>query len=115
MEEPCLRSVVVYKVEKETQHLGQLQEQVHDAEKELLASRMAHNVLEKKQTAELEEKTQAIVAKNEALESEYEEKKKQYNFELSYLKNKSRFEKTQLEMGERELDRISRDIEDKRC
>ena len=33
---------------------------------------MAHNVLEKKQIQELEEKTQTIVAKNEALESEYE-------------------------------------------
>lgn len=61
-----------YKVEKETKHLGQLQEQVHDAEIELLASRIAHNALEKKQTEELEEKTQAIVAKNESLENEYE-------------------------------------------
>lgn len=46
--------------------------QVHDAEIELLASRIAHNALEKKQTEELEEKTQAIVAKNESLENEYE-------------------------------------------
>lgn len=65
-------SVVEYKVEKETKHLGQLQEQVHDAEIELLASRIAHNALEKKQTKELEEKTQAIVEKNESLENEYE-------------------------------------------
>ena len=64
-----------YKVEKETKHLGQLQEQVHDAEIELLASRIAHNALEKKQTEELEEKTQAIVAKNESISRDIEDKR----------------------------------------
>ena len=50
---------------KETKHLEQIQEQVHDADIELLASQIAYKELERRQTKELNEKTDAIVKKNE--------------------------------------------------
>ena len=54
-------SVAEYKVAKETEHLEQIQEQVHDADIELLASQIAYKELERRQTKELNEKTDAIV------------------------------------------------------
>ena len=72
-------SVAEYKVAKETEHLEQLQEQVHDADIELLASQIAYKELERRQTKELNEKTDAIVKKNEAMEQEYTDKKEYYS------------------------------------
>ena len=41
---------------------------MHDADIELLASQIAYKELERRQTKELNEKTDAIVKKNEAME-----------------------------------------------
>ena len=42
---------------------------MHDADIELLASQIAYKELERRQTKELNEKTDAIVKKNEAIQS----------------------------------------------
>ena len=75
-------SVTEYKVAKETEHLEQIQEQVHDAGIELLASQIAYKELERRQTKELNEKTDAIVKKNEAMEQEYTDKKEKLESEI---------------------------------
>ena len=49
-------TVAEYKVAQETEHLEQIQEQVHDAGIELLASQIAYKELERRQTKELNEK-----------------------------------------------------------
>lgn len=69
-------TVAEYKVAQETEHLEQIQEQVHDADIVLIASRIAYRELERRQTRELNEKRDAIVKKNEGLEQEYTDKKK---------------------------------------
>lgn len=49
-------TVAEYKVAQETEHLEQIQEQVHDADIKLFASKIAYNELERSQTKELNEK-----------------------------------------------------------
>ena len=49
-------TVAEYKVAQETEHLEQIQEQVHDADIKLFASRIAYKELERSQTKELNEK-----------------------------------------------------------
>ena len=49
-------TVAEYKVAQETEHLEQVQEQVHDADIKLFASKIAYRELERRQTKELNEK-----------------------------------------------------------
>ena len=49
-------TVAEYKVAQETEHLEQIQEQVHDADIKLFASKIAYKELERSQTKELNEK-----------------------------------------------------------
>ena len=49
-------TVAEYKVAQETEHLEQIQEQMHDADIKLFASKIAYNELERSQTKELNEK-----------------------------------------------------------
>ncbi len=49
-------TVAEYKVVQETEHLEQVQEQVHDADIKLFASKIAYRELERRQTKELNEK-----------------------------------------------------------
>ena len=49
-------TVAEYKVEQETEHLEQIQEQVNDADIKLFASQIAYKELERRQTKELNEK-----------------------------------------------------------
>ena len=49
-------TVAEYKVAQETEHLEQVQEQVHDADIKLFASKIAYKELERSQTKELNEK-----------------------------------------------------------
>lgn len=107
-------SVAEYKVAKETEHLEQIQEQVHDADIELLASQIAYKELERRQTKELNEKTDAIVKKNEAMEQEYTDKKEKLECEISYLESKRNIEKSLSDMDKRESQRISNELEEKR-
>lgn len=107
-------SVTEYKVAKETEHLEQIQEQVHDAGIELLASQIAYKELERRQTKELNEKTDAIVKKNEAMEQEYTDKKEKLESEISYLESKRNIEKSLSDMDKRESQRISDELEGKR-
>lgn len=107
-------SVTEYKVAKEKEHLEQIQKQVHDADIELLASQIAYKELERRQTKELNEKTDAIVKKNEAMEREYTDKKEKLESEISYLENKRSIEKSLSDMDKRELQRISNELEGKR-
>ncbi len=106
-------SVAEYKVAKETEHLEQIQEQVHDADIELLASQIAYKELERRQTKELNEKTDAIVKKNEAMEQEYTDKKEKLECEISYLERKRNIEKSLSDMDKRESQRISNELEGK--
>ena len=107
-------SVTEYKVAKETEHLEQIQEQVHDAGIELLASQIAYKELERSQTKELNEKTDAIVKKNETMEQEYTDKKEKLESEISYLESKRNNEKSLSDMDKRESQRISDELEGKR-
>lgn len=107
-------SVTEYKVAKETEHLEQIKEQVHDADIELLASQIAYKELERRQTKELNEKTDAIVKKNEAMEQEYTDKKDKLECEISYLESKRNIEKSLSDMDKRESQRISNELEGKR-
>ena len=111
---PETLSVTEYKVAKETEHLEQIQEQVHDAGIELLASQIAYKELERRQTKELNEKTDAIVKKNEAMEQEYTDKKEKLESEISYLESKRNIEKSFSDMDKRESQRISDELEGKR-
>ena len=107
-------SVAEYKVAKETKNLEQIQEQVHDADIELLASQIAYKELERRRTKELNEKTDAIVKKNEAMEQEYTDKKEKLECEISYLESKRNIEKSLSDMDKRESQRISNELEGKR-
>ena len=49
-------TVAEYKVAQETEHLEQIQEQVHDADIVLTASQIAYREVERRQTKELDEK-----------------------------------------------------------
>ena len=90
------------------------EEQVHDADIELLASQIAYKELERRQTKELNEKTDAIVKKNEAMEQEYTDKKDKLECEISYLESKRNIEKSLSDMDKRESQRISNELEGKR-
>lgn len=52
-----------YKVEKETEHLEELHQQVYDAEMELFSSKMAYSILYGKLNKEFNEKREEIVEK----------------------------------------------------
>lgn len=99
---------------KEIEHLEQIQEQVHDADIELLASQIAYKELERRQTKEINEKIDAIVKKNEAMEQEYTDKKEKLECEISYLESKRNIEKSLSDMDKRESQRISNELEGKR-
>ena len=107
-------SVTEYKVAKETEHLEQLQEKVEDADIKLFALQLAYRGLERRQTRELNEKRDAIVKKNEAIEREYTDKRKKLESEISYLENKRSVEKSLSDMDKRESQRISNELEEKR-
>lgn len=107
-------SVTEYKVAKETEHLEQLQEKVEDADIKLFASQLAYKGLEHRQTRKLNEKRDAIVKKNEAIEREYTDKRKKLESEISYLENKRNVEKSLSDMDKRESQRISNELERKR-
>ena len=62
-------SVTEYKVAKETEHLEQIQEQVHNADIELLASQIAYKELERRQTKELNEKRSELQSVKQELAS----------------------------------------------
>lgn len=53
-------TVAEYKVAQETEHLEQIQEQVHDADIVLTASQIAYREVERRQTKELDEKRSEI-------------------------------------------------------
>lgn len=95
-------SVTEYKVAKETEHLEQLQEKVEDADIKLFASQLAYKGLERRQTRKLNEKRDAIVKKNEAIEREYTDKRKKMESEISYLENKRSVEKSLSDIWKRE-------------
>ncbi len=107
-------SVAEYKVEKETEHLEELHEQVYDAEMELLSSKMAYSILDGKLNKEFNEKRDEIVEKEKCLEREYTDKKEKLESEISYLENKRRIEKALSDMDKRESQRISNELEGKR-
>lgn len=62
--------------------------------------------MERRQTRELNEKRDAIVKKNEAIEREYTDKRKKLESEISYLENKRNVEKSLSDMDKRELQRL---------
>ena len=107
-------SVTEYKVAKETEHLEQLQEKVEDADIKLFASQLAYKGLERRQTRELNEKRDAIVKQNEAIEREYADKRNKLESEILYLENKRNVEKSLSDMDKREAQRISNELEGKR-
>ena len=107
-------SVTEYKVAKETEHLEQLQEKVEDADIKLFASQLAYKGLERRQTRELNEKRDAIVKNNEAIEREYTDKRNKLESEILYLENKRSVEKSLSDMEKREAQHISNELEGKR-
>ena len=58
-------TVAEYKVAQETEHLEQIQEQVHDADIKLFASKIAYKELERSQTKELNEKRSELQSGND--------------------------------------------------
>ena len=62
-------TVAEYKVAQETEHLKQIQEQVHDADIVLTASQIAYRKLERRQTKELDEKRSEFQSVKQELES----------------------------------------------
>ena len=62
-------TVAEYKVAQETEHLKQIQEQVHDADIVLTASQIAYRKLERRQTKELDEKRSELQSVKQELES----------------------------------------------
>ena len=107
-------SVTEYKVAKEKEHLEQLQEKVEDADIKLFASQLAYKGLERRQTRELNEKRDAIVKNNEAIEREYTDKRNKLESEILYLENKRSVEKSLSDMEKREAQHISNELEGKR-
>lgn len=69
--------------------------------------------MERRQTRELNEKRDAIVKKNEAIEREYTGKRKKLESEILYLENKRIVEKSLSDMEKRESQRISNELEGK--
>lgn len=107
-------TVAEYKVAQETEHLEQIQEQVNDADIKLFASQIAYKELECRLTKELNEKRDAIVKKNEAMEQEYTDKKKKLEPDILFLESKKHIDKMLSEMDEREAKRVSQELNDKR-
>ena len=70
--------------------------------------------MERRQTKELNEKRDAIVKKNEAMEQEYTDKKKKLESDISYLESKKHIDKMLSEMDKREAKRVSQELDDKR-
>lgn len=62
-------TVAEYKVAQETEHLEQIQEQVHDADIKLFASQIAYKELERSQTKELNEKRSELQSVRQELAS----------------------------------------------
>ena len=107
-------SVAEYKVEKETEHLEELHEQVHDAEMELLSSKMAYSMLDGKLNKEFNEKREEITKKEESLEQKYTDKRERLESEISYLETKRNTEKMLADIDHREAQRVSKEVELKR-
>jgi len=62
-------TVAEYKVAQETEHLEEIQEQVHDADIKLTASQIVYRELERRQTKELNEKRSELQSVKQELES----------------------------------------------
>ena len=107
-------SVTEYKVAQETKHLAQIKEQVNDADIELLASKIAHKELERRQTQQLQDKIDEIIKKTTDLEKEYTDKRKKLDTEISNLQQQRSIEKSLSDMDKREIQRISMELEGKK-